>query len=124
MIKRGNTKRSKKHAGRSIRKRGNNYEVRIAKQFREMGWLRCKTSRSESKNLDAMGIDLVFTDPFNIQCKCRNNFASPVNDLVVMPQNENYNVIFQKIPHRGEYVIMEKKDFYELIKMLKFNKII
>jgi len=124
MIKKGNTPESKSRSGRGIRKRGNNYEVLIAKQFRELGWEKSCTARAESRNADSQKRDIMFVQPFRIQCKCRNNFSSPVNDLKEMPQDEEYNLIFQKVVGVGEYIVMGKSDFYELIIMLKKEKII
>lgn len=44
------------------RKRGNSYEVKIAKELRELGFPGVKTSRSESKSMDDKKVDLVDTE--------------------------------------------------------------
>lgn len=114
----------KKGKGKSIRQRGNGYERIIAQEFRLMGWTDCVTSRAESRNNDAKKIDLMFTNPFNIQTKCKNDYGNPLPVLLEMPKDSNYNVIINKVVHKGEFITMSKKDFYELINMLKTNKII
>ena len=116
MIKKGN--------GAAIRKRGNNYEVQLAKEFRDLGFDECVTSRYESKRTDDSKVDLCFTDPFNIQAKCRNNYGNPIPTLKEMPDNENINVVISKVVNSGEFVTMNKKDFYIFLMMLKNNSLI
>ena len=114
----------KNKGGLGVRVRGFNYERKIAIEFRKMGWHDCVTARAESRNEDSKNIDLCFTSPFNIQCKCKNNFGNPLPILLEMPQDENYNIVFSKVVSKGEFIIMSKNDFYEIIQMLKVNQII
>jgi len=114
----------KKGSGASIRKRGNNYEVQIAQQFRDMGWAGCVTSRAESRNTDAKKIDLCYSDPINVQCKCKNNYGNPLPVLEEMPKDNNYNIVITKVVNKGEFVSIAKDDFFALIKMLKLEGII
>lgn len=109
----------KKGKGKSIRKRGNNYEVEIAKEFRALGWSRCVTSRAESRNTDAKKIDLCYTDPLSVQLKCKNNYGNPLPVLKEMPQDGKYNIVITKVINKGEFVTMFKQDFYALLEMLK-----
>ena len=51
------------------RVKGHAFELKIRDWFRELGWIKSVSSRSESKNKDDQGIDLCYTDPFNIQGK-------------------------------------------------------
>ena len=113
-----------KRGGAGVRTRGNSYERQLAREFRELGWTDCVTARAESRNTDAKKVDLMNTTPFSVQAKCKNNFGSPVNILSEMPKDSNYNVVFQKVVSKGEYVTMAKADFYELLKMLKKENII
>lgn len=106
------------------RTKGHNYERQLAREFRDMGWENCLTSRYESKRVDDSKVDLCFTEPFNVQAKSFYNFKSPVKILKEMPSDSNYNLVFEKIKHKGEYVCLKKEDFYEIIMMLKNNKII
>lgn len=51
-----------------MRRKGHNFERSVAKQFRQLGFERVKTSRSCSKLLDDCGVDIVGL-PFLVQCK-------------------------------------------------------
>ena len=110
--------------GLGVRVRGFNYERKIAKEFRKMGWHDCVTARAESRNKDSLKCDILNINPFNVQAKCKNNFGNPLPILSEMPQGENYNIVFSKVVSKGEFITMTKNDFYELIQMLKVNKII
>ena len=111
--------------GKSARNKGNAYERQIAKELREYNLFpNCVTSRSESRNTDAKKIDLMFTSPFNIQCKAVERGRLVHDVLAEMPQGTNYNVVFDKRNRRGETVSMSKDDFYEILGMLIRNQII
>lgn len=105
--------------GKSARTRGHNYECQIVQEFCAMG-KPCKTSRYASRINDDAKIDITFDDafPFNIQCKALNVFKSPIVILGEMPDSTNYNLVFQKINHEGEFVTMKKEDFYDLLKLM------
>lgn len=103
---------------------GHTYERALRKEFIELGWDKCKTSRYASKALDDSMVDFTDTPPFNIQAKRWKSAPSYHDILNDMPQDENYNVIIHKRPSKGEVVVMSKEDFYEIIKMLKANQII
>ena len=116
--------KGKKKLGKSIRTRGNSYERQVAEEMRELGWKKCCTSRAESRNKDSEGIDLCNTTPLNIQCKCLNIFKNPIEPLSKMPSNNGYyNVIFMKVVHKGEYVVLSKQDFYDMLEVLKTEDI-
>ena len=89
-----------------------------------MGWDQAVSSRSESKNKDDKGIDICYTDPFNIQCKAIETLGSAHKVLAAMPQDSNYNVVFHKKNRQGVVVSMTMEDFLEIVQMLKSNKII
>jgi hypothetical protein len=103
---------------------GNNYERQIAKELRDMGF-KAVTSRSESRNLDAKGIDLVTDFPLAPQMKCSINQPN-VHELLTTTEAE---VIFykkvlkakKKFTTKGEYIMMKKSDFYKLIEEI-YNK--
>jgi len=116
------TKDNKKR-GKSVRVRGHSYERQIAEEFRKLGWKKALTSRQESRRKDNEGVDLCNTDPLQIQCKSLNIFKSPVNVLKAMPENGFYNVVFTKVVHKGEFVTMNKNDFYTMLEVLKAEKI-
>lgn len=109
------------------RKKGNNYEVKIMNEYKELGWIDCKTSRNESKTRDDLKVDLCKTDPFNIQCKNYWNFSmgQTIKTLKEMPDEENINIIHfksTKVWERWEVVIMSKEDWYYIIHLLELKE--
>ena len=113
----------KQMTGKGARKKGHDYERRIAVELRELGFTDCRTSRYSSKMLDEAGVDLVNTDPFSFQIKAVESGISYHRVLSEMQRNCNLNVILHK-RNRKEVAVFTKEDFYELIAMLKTNKIL
>ena len=107
--------------------RGNEYECRIAKELRELGFTGVVTSRSESKRTDDNKIDLIDTEhqlPFNIQLKRtqttpqyfkirEESTVDPESFVLIWNKQEKANINFLSV---GEVVMMDKKAFYKLIK--------
>ena len=107
--------------------RGNEYECRIAKELRELGFWGVVTARSESKRTDNNKVDLIDTNkqlPFNIQLKRTVNTpqyfkireestVDPKSFVLIWNKQEKANVNFLSV---GEAVIMDKETFYDLIK--------
>lgn len=112
-----------KNNGKRNRTRGHSYERQIAKEFRDAGWSSACTTRYASRMKDDQKIDIFDTNPFNVQCKATNKCINYHQILQEMPKDLNYNVIFNKLTSKGEFVIISKEDFYELINMLKDNNI-
>lgn len=110
-------------SGKKSRNKGHNYERKVRKEMIDMGWEDCQTSRFASKMMDDLGVDLVNTPPFQVQCKAVEKGCQYTKILASMPDNENYNIIFHK-KERKEYAIMYKSDFYELLKIMKAEKLI
>ena len=123
-------KKNKSSIGARARSRGQNYEVRLVKELKEITRNNnlC-TSRSESKRLDDMKIDIADPDnvlDFYVQAKCTQ--ATPqikkINEEV--GKKDKPLVIFwnaqeareKKQISVGEYCIMPKSYFYELISNL------
>ena len=102
------------------RDKGHNYERKIRKEFQELGFENCQTSRYASREKDDQKVDLVNTRPFNIQCKAVETGINYHDLLNEMPKDSNINCVFHK-RSRKETVTMSKKDFYKLIDKL-FNK--
>lgn len=101
------------------RNKGNSYERKLAKEFRDLGFLDCKTSRYESKMLDDLKVDLTNTGFFNVQAKSVERLSPTYHEILEsMPKDTNYNVIFHKRNRKGEVVVMTKDDFYELVEIL------
>lgn len=105
------------------RKKGHSYELQIRDWFRELGWARAVSSRSESKNKDDQGIDLCFTDPFNVQAKAVEKLGS-IHDVLAKMPKDNYNLVFHKRNRKGTIVAMTIEDFKEILHKLIQNQII
>lgn len=105
---------------------GNNYERQIAKELREFGF-EAVTSRSESRNLDAKGIDLVTNFPMKPQMKSAINqpnihklLTETEADIIFFKKTEKAN---KRFVTKGEYVMMKKEDFYKFFMDYLFNLI-
>lgn len=126
--------------GARNRTKGHNAERYYASYFRRLGHIfdKCKTSRAASRLHDDSGIDLCFTEPFNIQVKAGKQRGlvvskelSKIKEEVQKnfpshyPELTNINLlIHRKDPGRGrkrnefdEIVSMTFKDFIKLLKM-------
>lgn len=113
------------------KRKGNNYELKIIKELTALGYEGLKSSRSESKNLDADKIDIAETIPntlpFYVQCKCTKNKPSYQEIIPNCPRKDRPLVIFHNYQVNkevnmgsiGEYVIMTKEFFYNLIQAAK-----
>lgn len=120
-------KNSKRSLGARNKQRGNAYEVKIAKELRELGFNGVVTSREESKRADDNKVDLIDTErklPCNIQLK--KTIATPQyfkirSETTVPPEsfvlfwNKQKNVN-DRFVSEGEVVLLDKKFFYELLK--------
>lgn len=111
------------------RNKWNAYERKLMNEYQDLWFEDCLTSRNESKRLDDSWVDLAYTDPFNIQAKAYKNFSwwQIIKTLKNMPKDSNFNILHLKIDkvwERGEVVAIDKKDWYEILKMLKSNDII
>jgi len=107
---------------------GHNYERQIVNEFKEHGFLTAVTTRSESRNLDNLGIDVIDTDgnmPHDIQCKVSKGFTSKqIRELLDRGRESKPLVILHKhveksgikFMPKGEYVYMSKETYYNLLK--------
>lgn len=99
------------------RSAGNAYECKIAQELRELGY-EAATSRSESRSLDAKGVDLVSNFPLQTQMKTSCNQP---NFHKLLTETEAQIVFWQKTEKAGsrfmaqnEYIVMAKEDFYRV----------
>lgn len=109
------------------RARGVEYEQKIARELRELGFSNVVTSRSESKTVDDNKIDIIDKDnllPCNIQLKRTIKYPNyfdiesqcPVKDkpfVIIWNCQKPTEKTFRSL---GELVILPKAFFYELIK--------
>lgn len=110
---------------RNNRTAGNTWELVCAKKLEEIFPDVC-TSRAESRNRDALKVDLCHTGFLNVQCKNYSKYLKYDEILDEMPVEEGQmNVIFDKqtrksqngrFMQKGQYVHMHLGDFVELIK--------
>ena len=108
------------------RNKGSRYELKIIKELTELGYKGLKSSRSESRNLDADKIDIAETEdklPCYVQCKCTKVTPDVITNINNCPRKDRPMAIFwnkqvdkaNSIGSAGEYVIITKDYFYNLI---------
>ena len=118
--------------GARNKRAGSLLETQIVKQFKEIGFKYCATSRACNKVRDGEKVDLCNIDeskygrlPYNIQAKTLSKPAPYGKILDEMPKGEQINVLIHKqtkkdkagrFQHRGTYAIMSIDDFYDIIK--------
>ena len=121
------TKEKKQRNLKRNRARGNSYECKIAKELRELGYTGVVTSRSESKAMDNMKVDLVDMEnklPIHSQIKAVIKYPNYLEIKKACPLKDKPFVLFWSIikptestfRSAGEVVILEKSFFYELLK--------
>lgn len=116
--------------GARNRARGNNYERKLVNELKEItGNINLCTSRSESKSLDNAKIDIADPDnvlPFYVQAKATQAVPAIKKIFDEVGLRDKNLVIFwnaqeareTKQISKGEYCILPKSFFYELIKPL------
>ena len=105
------------------RRKGHTYERQITRELKEY-FPDAITSRAGARHEDAKGIDIINTGLFNVQCKRRENL-NIFNVLnKEMPADQNINIVFWKRDRHPDIVCMDKVDFYELLQLLKVEKIL
>ena len=124
-------KKKRKRSGAYSKRKGNAYELKIIKELGELGYDELKSSRSESRNLDNDKIDIAQLDtaknelPFYVQCKCTKNTPSIAKIIQDCPRKDKPLIIVWNkqinkevnMASDGEYVMLSKDYFYELIKL-------
>lgn len=116
--------------GKRNRRRGNNYERKIVNELKEITKNEniC-TSRSESKRLDDAKIDIADPDgvlPFYVQIKCTQAIPQVKRITAEVGKKDLPTIIVwnaqeakeKKQVSVGEYVILPKDLFYDLLKNL------
>lgn len=121
--------KEKRRSGSYAKHKGNNYELKIAKELKDCGFMNVVTSRSESKHTDDNKIDLIDLDgklPINIQCKCTKNTPNYFNISEACTDKSKPFVVFwnkqevkegqTNMSSKGEVVMVDKEFFYKLLK--------
>lgn len=125
-------KEKKKRNLKNNKRRGSDYERQIAKELREIGFEGVVTSRSESKAMDDMKIDLIDKEnklPFYSQIKRCIKYPNYIEIRKQCPLKDKEFVLFWNIQKAtdstfrsdGEVVILDKNFFYKLIKNHKYE---
>lgn len=107
---------------------GNNYERLVVNELKDLGY-DVATARSESRNADNAGIDIVGNFPYHIQCKVYQNYPK-LHELINNDRPERFQdkpiIVFHKKVKKAntkfvtqdEFVSLRKEDFLKLIKQL------
>ncbi len=107
------------------RNKGHTLERRVAKLYQEIFTeANIRTSRYASRELDDKKVDLAGVPMFNVQCKATQH--APQKVLHEMPNDTNHNILHWKdTKQRGKhYVVLEEKDWLEIIQLLNNENII
>lgn len=96
------------------KKKGNAYELKVIQDLKEL-YPEAVSSRSESKRADDAGIDIMYTNNLQIQCKAVEQSINTHKILSGMPKNGKMNLIFHKRNRQGETVTLSKEDFLQLL---------
>ena len=114
------------------RTKGHNFETKIAKELRDLGYTGVVTARSESKSMDNNKIDLVDKNgimPFFLQLKSTQNTPSYFSiEQACTDKTLPFCLLWSKqvkkeinICSVGEVVMIPKDFFYELLKKYSFE---
>lgn len=103
------------------RDKGKRFELKTAAMWSEKMGGTVERSSYVNKKLDDAGVDLVGTDPFNIQCKAVESSMNVHKILDRMPQDDNYNIVVHKRNHAGTVVCLSESDFMEIVMMLRHS---
>ena len=123
------TKNRQKTMGKQNKQRGSNFERQIAKELRELGFVGCVTSRSESKSTDDNKVDIIDKNkqlPFDMQIQTKKTSSTPsyfgIREQSTV-DNETFVIIWSKTKRAkekmvtvGDCVMLPKSMFYKLIK--------
>jgi hypothetical protein len=103
----------------NARAKGHTFERENMHLFRELGYDKCVTSRSESKNLDDLGIDLVYTGIFDVQCK-RVEKLNVSKTMSEMPERDGQvPIVMHKQNRYPALVTIKRDDFMVLLKKMR-----
>lgn len=115
------------------RKKGHNYERKVVREINAMdsGYF-VGSSRAFSRYMDSKGVDIVDVPestkkfPFHIQCKSYTGYYKYNHLFKEFSFKDRPLVVFHQLTEKhgnrfvpvGEYVIMEKQCFYNLVNEL------
>jgi hypothetical protein len=124
-------KEKKKRSPSFSRVKGHVAERLLAKEFRDLGYPDCATTRASSRMLDNAKIDLNFI-PYNVQSKAviknltYGDYCTLLdevtNGIKALPKELHnrleYPTVVMHKKDRQTLVVMTKEDFYKIVKQL------
>jgi Holliday junction resolvase len=96
------------------RAKGHAYELQIVNRLKELGY-DAVTSRSESKNMDNLGVDIIDNTDFYIQCKAVEKLKPSLHDILKRMPTEKIPVVFHKRNNKGTIVALSLEHFEQLL---------
>lgn len=104
------------------KKKGNAFELQIVNLLKEYGY-DAKTTRFASRELDNLGVDVLTSAPFNIQCKAVERLSPGYHEILKDMPRDKTPVVFHKRNNKGITVTMDVKDFCDLMLFKKHKDI-
>lgn len=100
----------------NARNKGHAFERLFCKLLRSYGY-KAQTARSESKNMDDLGCDIIDTTPFTYQLKAVEKLSPGYHEILTgMHKNElPLPVVVHKRNNKGTVVAMRLEDFLDKI---------
>lgn len=125
--------RSNKNRGSRNRQKGQDLERQIARDLRELGFTKTRTSRAASKLLDDCGVDIVYGPPYLIQAKSGYQRNRPKYELIYektkellaknlpdnSPELQMPIVLIHKLNGRGSQNFVVTLEYIEFLKFLE-----
>lgn len=96
------------------RKKGHDWERAIVNEFRSLGWTRaCRNIETNPDSI--LGLDILHTEPFSIQCKRLQEYA-PISRIQEIPPLQGQIPVLITKPDDGPaMVVLPLQDFLTLI---------
>ena len=100
--------------------KGNQFEIAIIDRLKEIGF-EAQSSRSESRNEDNKGSDIITDCPYDIQCKAVERSSMNLHDIILLMRMNGLErpVIAHKRNSKGVVVSMAWETFQEILETLK-----
>ncbi len=96
------------------RAKGHAYELQIVNRLKELGY-DAVTSRSESKRMDDLGVDIIDNTDFYIQCKAVEKLKPSLHDILARMPTDKVPVVYHKRNNKGSTVTLKANDFERLL---------
>jgi len=96
------------------RAKGHAYELQIVNRLKDLGY-DAVTSRSESKRMDDLGVDIIDNTNFYIQCKAVEKLKPSLHDILKRMPTDKVPVVYHKRNNMGTIVSLKQEDFEKLL---------